>query len=364
MQSRLLIAYCLLPLLVGCQLGGGTAAADRQPIPPLPPPTPTVAIPAGVPQVRLPEDARPHDSLTEWWYYTGHLDASDGRHVGFELVFFQSTRARQPTGYAAHFAVTDPAAGRFVYDERNDSLPAGSPQPPTFDLRVQEWRMFAEDGGERLQATMPGYAIDLRLTDRKPAALHQGTGLIDFGPAGLSYYYSRTRIDVAGTLEVDGQPLAVTGTAWMDHQWGDFLVLGGNGGGWDWFAFQLDDGRDLMISLLRDAQGNWFLPYATLVESTGQAIDLPGEAFQVEVTDHWTSPRTGIRYPAGWRVRVPSYGLDLTATPTLNEQELITTQSTGVTYWEGEVRLSGSADGRPVGGLGYVELTGYTPPAP
>ncbi len=37
----------------------------------------------------------------------------------------------------------------------------------------------------------------------------------------------------------------------------------------------------------------------------------------------------------------------------------MTTQSTGVAYWEGAVRISGTLRGQPITGLGYVELTGY-----
>jgi predicted secreted hydrolase len=40
-------------------------------------------------------------------------------------------------------------------------------------------------------------------------------------------------------------------------------------------------------------------------------------------------------------------------------QELATRRSTQVTYWEGAVQISGTAEGRAVTGQGYVELTGY-----
>ncbi|MDP6620379.1 MAG: lipocalin family protein [Nitrospinota bacterium] len=30
-----------------------------------------------------------------------------------------------------------------------------------------------------------------------------------------------------------------------------------------------------------------------------------------------------------------------------------------MTYWEGAVRVSGEAEGKPVRGMGYVEMTGY-----
>ena len=75
---------------------------------------------------------------------------------------------------------------------------------------------------------------------------------------------------------------------------------------------------------------------------------------QIEVLDHWRSP-TGVRYPSHWRLRVPSQRLDLTITPYLADQEL----DVGVRYWEGAVRIAGTAGSQPVAGKGYVELTGY-----
>jgi len=40
-------------------------------------------------------------------------------------------------------------------------------------------------------------------------------------------------------------------------------------------------------------------------------------------------------------------------------QELATTHSTQVTYWEGAIAAAGTAEGQPVQGKGYMELTGY-----
>jgi predicted secreted hydrolase len=49
----------------------------------------------------------------------------------------------------------------------------------------------------------------------------------------------------------------------------------------------------------------------------------------------------------------------LTLTPTVKDQELRTGQTTGITYWEGDVSISGVKAGQPVSGQGYVELVGY-----
>ena len=191
----------------------------------------------------------------------------------------------------------------------------------------------------------------------KPAALHGDDGWIDFGPAGGSYYYSRTAMTATGTLTVDGQALSVDGSAWFDHQWGDFISVGG--GGWDWFAVNLDDGTDLTLSLVRDADGSYPLIYGTVVGRDGTVRHLRREDFAVEVTDRWTSPATGADYPAGWSITIPGEDLALTLRPTVAAQELDTRATTGVVYWEGSQVVRASRAGTPLGGEGYVELTGY-----
>ncbi len=110
-------------------------------------------------------------------------------------------------------------------------------------------------------------------------------------------------MDATGTLTLDGRTLTVDGTAWFDHQWGDFISVGG--GGWDWFAVNLDDGTDLTLSLVRDADGSYPLVYGTMVAPDGTVRHLDRDAFTVDVTAHWTSPATGADYPAGWTLRIP-----------------------------------------------------------
>ena len=45
----------------------------------------------------LPRDDGPHDRMTEWWYYTGHLKTvPDGRRYGFEAVVFRAERGGVP----------------------------------------------------------------------------------------------------------------------------------------------------------------------------------------------------------------------------------------------------------------------------
>ncbi len=154
-----------------------------------------------------------------------------------------------------------------------------------------------------------------------------------------------------------GRTLRVTGTAWFDHQWGDFISVGG--GGWDWFALNLADGTDVTLSMVRAADGSYPLVYGTLVAADGTTRRLGPSDFTVAVTGHWTSPATGATYPAGWSVAIPSAGITAALVPSVAQQELDTRATTGVVYWEGSQRVTATVGGRPVAGEAYVELTGY-----
>ncbi len=349
-QAALLLMILLAFLLAGC-----AAPASDSPLKMVAAPTPTPVVPR---PISLPADEAAHDNLSEWWYYTGHLKTESGKEYGFELVFFQGVRGQNPVGYAAHFAITDHQRRAFSFDEKVDQT-LRVQGDGRYQLSVGDWKMGGEGDDHYLQAQGKGYAVDLKLHSAKPPVLHNGIGWISFGPVGDSYYYSRTRMEVKGTLQDGDTTERVTGLAWMDHQWGDFILV--NGGGWDWYSLQLGDGTEVMVTALRDQPGNVAAVYGSYVDRQGHTADLKAGDVEVQATGSWKSPHSGATYPSGWRLRLPGQGLDLSLEPVLKGQELNTTQSTGVSYWEGEVRVSGSHAGSPLSGEGYVELTGYAP---
>jgi predicted secreted hydrolase len=158
-----------------------------------------------------------------------------------------------------------------------------------------------------------------------------------------------------GTVRVGGEPLSVSGLAWMDREWST-SALGPELVGWDWLALQLDDGREIMVYRLRRRDGSTDAHSAgSLVSADGAARSLAAADVTLDALDHWTSPRSRVRYPSRWRLAVPRAGLALEIVPQLADQELIV----GTRYWEGAVRVEGTADGRPITGRGYVELVGY-----
>jgi predicted secreted hydrolase len=62
-----------------------------------------------------------------------------------------------------------------------------------------------------------------------------------------------------------------------------------------------------------------------------------------------------VRYPARWRLAVPSAELRLTLEPHVADQEL----RVNTRYWEGAVAVTGTAGAWSIKGHGYVELVGY-----
>jgi predicted secreted hydrolase len=322
-------------------------------------------------QFVFPRDHGPHpEYATEWWYYTGNLDADDGRHFGFQLTFFRSALA--PTApqrasdwattniYMAHFAITDVAGNTFhAFDRfsRGAAGLAGATGDP-YRVWLEDWN--AEGSGPagmtmRLHAAQDEVALDLALATDRPVVLNGDRGLSQKGAAAgnASYYYSLTRMATQGAISIAGQRYTVHGLAWMDHEFGTSALEPGTVG-WDWFAVQLADGRDLMYVRLRRTDGAGYM-FGTLVAADGSTRNLASADVTLEILDTWRSPRSDAQYPSAWRLRVPSAGLDLHLTPWLADQEL----PLAVVYWEGAVKVEGTADGKPISGNGYVEMTGY-----
>jgi len=128
-----------------------------------------------LPPIRFPQDEAPHRDLTEWWYYTGHMNATmpglQVHHYGFELVFFQALRGDLPPVYAAHFAISDITRGEFHFDQRrltepNAVIPDGT-STSGIDLHINDWSIKGINGSDHLIAKMENYAVQINLQGLK-----------------------------------------------------------------------------------------------------------------------------------------------------------------------------------------------------
>jgi predicted secreted hydrolase len=336
-------------------------------------------------QFVFPRDHGPHSQFRqEWWYVTGNLDTASGERFGFELTFFRVAleppapdTATPPAGlpaqppaasawrtrqiYLAHFAVTDVARGKFPFAQKmsREALGLAGAQGSPLRVWIDDWTLSEPDAGGAtwtLHASQPGYALELTLTPLTAPVLNGDAGLSRKSdePGSASYYYSIPRLAVRGQLTRGAQPLAVSGLAWLDREWGSG-ALGARETGWDWFALQMNDGTALMFYALRDADGAEDGHSAgTWIEPAGTAHALRRGDVAIDVTDHWRNA-DGDRYPSAWRIRVPALALELRVQPVLADQELKVTPH----YWEGAVDVGGIRSGTGVAGRGYVELVGY-----
>ncbi len=367
--------------LLACLLAGILLAipASSPATVPAEPPSPGVyrhPVPGYV--YRFPHDHGAHEEFrTEWWYYTGHLSTKSGRRFGYQLTFFRRGVAQEAARenpsrwairhlYLAHAAVTDLDRSRFSYAEKLSRAGLGKAGAEHGRLRVwiDRWKAEAspaEPHRHHLQAAGDDFTLDLTVASEKPPVIHGQGGVSRKGasPEQASHYYSLTRLTTSGTITVAGESLAVTGWSWMDHEFGSG-DLGANQVGWDWFSIQLDNRTEVMLYRLRLADGTIDpASSGSLILPDGRVQTLSASDVRVETLESWTSRLSGARYPARWKIAIPSADLSLEVTPELADQELLTTRSTQVTYWEGAARIAGMQRGIPLTGAGYVELTGY-----
>lgn len=319
----------------------------------------------------FPDDDGPHSKFqTEWWYYTGNLEDLKGRSFGYQLTFFR--RALLPTSslhsqdwptehiYFAHFTVSDIANQRFYPFERwqRGSIGLAGAQAKPFRVWLDHWQIKETSEGEvSLFAKAEGVDLQLRLQSLKPVVLQGNKGLSQKsgGMGNASYYYSRTRLATTGTLRLPGEQtiFSLRGLSWLDREWST-SVLSREQRGWDWFALHLPQKQELMLYQLRLKTGGVDdFSSGTFVDSQGKPHALSAKDFTLDTTETWTSSSTGIKYPAGWILRVPSHQLQFKVKPLMNNQEL----PLSFTYWEGAVEIL-DMENVPLG-KGYVELTGY-----
>jgi predicted secreted hydrolase len=329
-------------------------------------------------QYAFPRDHGAHEDFrTEWWYYTGQVKTKDGRPFGYQLTFFRRGMPRHQVRtlpsqwavtqlYLAHFAVSDLSKGHFHYAEKISRAGLGKAGAARDRLHVWIDQWSAESpstapGTQTLHATDGDLALQLTVSPEKSLVVHGTQGISRKGAAAgqASHYYSFTRLATTGTLSIGTERFDVTGSSWMDHEFGS-ADLDKDLVGWDWFSLQLDDQRELMLYRLRRADGSADpVSSGTIIDRDGLGHHLSIGDFTLEPTSYWTSQTSHARYPQRWRLTIPSRQLSLELVPLMAEQELSTTRSTQVTYWEGAIAATGTAQGQPIHGQGYMELTGY-----
>lgn len=318
---------------------------------------------------------------TEWWYFTGHLqDLETGSdRFAYQFTFF---RVGLPPGalqldstwstdafVMVHVALSDlevkdhrfsevlyrvnPTLGGF--GEEPDPLIAWSKAASGTPGR---WTLRWTGHGFALEAydARQGFGFSLRTEEKKT--------LIFQGPEGLSrkgddenqasLYYSFTRLKTEGSVSVDGKRYAVVGESWMDKEFGSSM-LSTEQVGWDWFSLQFDDGRELMIYVLRNPTGGLDHASGTLVAADGGLRYLDASDWILDAKRWWSSSE-GRAYPVEWTLDIDDSRFHIEAV--FDDQENRGEVVPGLRYWEGAVDVTDSGSGEHRG-RGFLEMTGY-----
>jgi len=206
----------------------------------------------------------------------------------------------------------------------------------------------------RSQTPQGEIALKLELQAGKPRVLQgdRGYSVKNQESGGASYYYSYTRLPTRGSLQTPAGSFKVQGQSWYDREWST-SALSTEQTGWDWFALQLEDGRDLMFYRLRLRNGEPDPNSAGIVvAANGDSRRIRAGEFKLQPLRYWQSP-AGRRYPVAWKLRYQNLQLEIQ--PRLESQAY----TRGIPYWEGAVEVSGRDSGTPVSGFGYLEMSGY-----
>ena len=332
----------------------------------------------------FPQDhwARP-GYRTEWWYFTGHLRSEQppDRMFGYQFTFFRIGLLPGPLNLSSdwaahnlimgHASISDLTSGRHLFSEvvyreipllggfnrYPDPVIAWSRGPVGTDGKwTLRWNGEGFDFAMRDDGQEMGFRFFTRPLKRMVFQGPNGYSRKGEGETAASQYYSFTRLETEGSISLRGETIRVRGESWMDKEFGS-NQLGNHQVGWDWFSLQLEDGRDVMLYLLRDEGGKIDFGRGTVVSREGSTRYLKERDYSVRVTRTWVSIETGAKYPSQWIVDLPGEGLRLEVIPELADQENRGRLLGGLFYWEGAVSVKDSG-GKQIG-RGYVEMTGY-----
>ena len=327
-------------------------------------------------EFEFPKDHGAHqDFKTEWWYFTGNLTTSSDQRFGYQFTIFRSALTPTEISYSdawatnqifmGHFAISDIDNNTFHFFERftrgNNRL-AGVQTFP-FKVWLEDWQVATTN--ESKNQPIPDFTIEsrtedinlnLELSNLKPVVLQGELGLSQKGPqsGNASYYYSLTRLNTTGTIEIENIQYEVKGLSWLDREWST-SALGENQVGWDWFSLQLDNNIEIMYYQIRQKNDTIDpLSKGSFVFANGEYTKLNKVDLDLAITNYWQSPLGGT-YPSGWTMKIPKYDIQLNIEPIMKDQEL----DVSIRYWEGAVEIDGNYQGTTISGKGYVELTGY-----
>lgn len=322
----------------------------------------------------FPRDHGAHPSFRiEWWYLTANLRDAKGTVYGAQWTLFRVATnppvAREPLNawdneqiFMAHFALSWPDGHqgwqRYSRGGNHAGIARAGVSAEPFAAWLDDWQMHSSGPAWlplEVSAQQADHGLELTLSSDQGPILQGDAGFSSKHSSGTgSYYYSQPFLQAQGSIELDGQKIAVEGQAWLDHEWSS-QFLQPEQEGWDWFAIHLENGQKLMVFQLRNraaANDGKFL-HGVLIDQDGTTHTLTPAEIRLQALE--TFMVEGRQLPLHWRLELPGIGREMEIRA-LHPQQWM---SVDFPYWEGVIEVTGNDDGSR--GTGFMELTGYTP---
>src|SRR5665213_1092911 len=322
--------------------------------------------------ISFPADEGRHVSEPiEWWYTAGHLTASpSGKTYSYMLTYFYYPASSY--GGFRILDITDDATGKFYQDSKlvhytNMATTHLDIQASVTGGDNESW-ITKTDGNNKLvpfeysiQAGPSNAGLALDYKSLKRPLILADSGYLKEGLSNYTYYYSQTRNDVSGKLTLNGITENVTGTSWIDRQYGDFDRLIGEK--YEWFLLQLSNGMDINVWNVFTAENK--IPtnskYRILSSYVNDSTQYTTSDFKIERLGFNWMPDSQMCYSNKWRLTSDVNKIDLTFSTKNNNNEV----QSPFRFFEGATDISGTVNGAPVTGFGFAELLhSYQSPIP
>ncbi|MGN6267064.1 MAG: lipocalin-like domain-containing protein [Ginsengibacter sp.] len=313
--------------------------------------------------ISFPADEGHHTTEPiEWWYTAGHLaGAQSGKTYSYMLTYFYYPASSY--GGFRILNITDETTGIFYQDAKLVRYTALSTTHLDIHASVtggdnEFWTTKTDSQGNLIPfeyninaaSSAAGFQLDY-ISTKRPLILAD-SGYLKEGLANYTYYYSQTTNQVSGELTLNGITENVTGTSWIDRQYGDFDRLMGEK--YEWFFLQLSNGMDINVWNVFTANNK--LPanskYRILSSYVNDNTQYTTSDFKIERLGFNWMPDSQMCYSNKWRLTSPINKIDITFSTKDNNNEV----QFPFRFFEGATDVSGTVNGVQVTGFGFAEL--------
>lgn len=311
--------------------------------------------------LQFPRDHGAHPAARqEHWQLSGMLRATaGGREFGFSIGF---RRAQVQSVISAQAALADVQGQRLWYQPAPVRAPLPATAPGELVLRVGDWALRHRPRGLQARVSGSDFGLDLQLDNTQPLLLQGRDGRARTGPReqDATHWVSLPQLAARGSLTLGQEKFAVSGQAWLDHDWSDappHPELRGT----DRVVANLLDGATLSIVQWRGKGGDKLWAggsYRASPRSSIGATLFPFQAAAVQwrAERQWLSPASGVRYPLEWVILTPADFYTLR--PRFDAQEIVERIDGALQpRWEGLVDVF-AGNGERVGS-GWLVMDGY-----